>query len=169
MQAYPHLLTLKSPNNNTTSWALEIRPWNQDGKGTALVCCCFHPRLLREIKLGGGGWNKQLTQVAGDKEFLLGIKIHLRNKKSFDLLWNGSVNHFRCFGPTWLTRKITVLRILTFKSGFGTFQFRLTCEGWLEFLRMLCLKDLGTYASDKLFLHCSLSLCASIPPQVTHF
>lgn len=67
--------------------------------------------------------------------------------------WGGSINHFRCFGPTLLTRKNTVLWILTFKSGLRIFQFRLTCEGWLEFHRMLCPKGPGTYPSDKLFPH----------------
>lgn len=54
MQTHPHqLLTFESLHNDTTPRALEIRLWNQDCKGSTLVYCCFHPRLLKEIKLCG--------------------------------------------------------------------------------------------------------------------
>lgn len=54
MQMHPHqLLTFDPFCNNTTPRALEIRLWNQDWKGTTLVYCCFHPWLLKKIRLGG--------------------------------------------------------------------------------------------------------------------
>jgi hypothetical protein len=79
----------------------------------------------------------------------------LKNKKSFDLLRDGSINHFRCFGPTLLTGTITVLRILTFQKWLQHVPVSPGKAGWHS-VGCFVPKVPGNYPSDKLFLHLSL-------------